>query len=621
MPTDRLARLREKANTLPLCPGVYMMKHRDGHILYIGKSRHLRNRVSSYFSRQEMTGKTARMVAQIDDFDYIVCETEIEALTLENLLIKKHTPKYNIKLKDAKSYPYLKVTAEEYPRLQITRDRKSDGGRYYGPYSGMSVAKSVLETVTRLFMLPSCRRRFPQDIGKDRPCLYKQMGRCIALCTGEMNAESYRAVIKSAEHILSGHIGAAAAQLESLMRSEAEAERFESAAFYRDSLQALKKLSDRQKVVTDISVNADALALFEGETVNVLSCLTVREGKLQSKHDFLFNPTELSDGDTLLAFLHGQYRENADIPKEILLGFSCSEEATEMLTAALTQIAGHRVTVRTPMRGKARALCEMAAKNAEERAHRYTADTVRDDETLAALARLLQLETLPDRIEAYDISNWGNESITTSMAVCLRGKLAHAHYRFFRIDQSKADDYHAMKTALARRLDHIGDGSSSLGEMPDLILLDGGVGHVNTVKPLLLERGLTIPIFGMVKDDFHKTRMLTDGENDIQIIKEQAVFTFIYRLQEEAHRLAVSRMSNAKRKTMRRSMLENLSGIGKVKVASLYAAFGSLKRMKAATLEELKTVKNIRHADALTVYRALHPEDEAKKDIQQEPKG
>lgn len=608
MTEQRLAYLREKANSLPLCPGVYLMKREDGGILYVGKSRRLKNRVSSYFSRQEMAVKTARMVAQVYDFDYILCETEIEALTLENLLIKKHTPKYNVKLKDAKSYPYLKITSGAYPRLVITRDRKSDGGKYFGPYSGMSVAKSVAETVTRLFGLPTCRRRFPEDIGRDRPCLYRQMGRCIAPCTGEISQEDYRTAVKNAEQVLAGRTSSAAAHLEERMMAEAEAEHFEFAAYYRDSLEALRRLTDKQKVVGEATLNADALALFESETVSVLSCLSVREGKLQSKNDFLFNPTEMSDGDTLLSFLHGHYSENAAIPREILLGFSCSEEDREILSSALSAIASHRVIVRTPERGKGRALCEMAEKNARERAARYAADTLRDDETLVRLASLLGLETLPDRIEAYDISNFGNEQITASMAVCLKGKLTPSHYRFFRIKREHADDYSSMREALCRRITHFGDGTPSFSEIPDLILLDGGVGHVRTIRALFEEQGIDIPVFGMIKDDFHKTRVLTDGTNEIQIIKEQAVFTLIYKIQEEAHRFAVSRMSAAKRKTLKKSPLEDLHGIGKVKAAKLYAAYGSIKRMKEAPLDSFYEIRGITRADAETVYRFLHPE-------------
>lgn len=613
MTEQRLAYLREKANSLPLCPGVYLMKREDGSILYVGKSRRLKNRVSSYFSRQEMAIKTARMVAQVHDFDYILCESEIEALTLENLLIKKHTPKYNIKLKDAKSYPYLKVTSADYPRILITRDRKSDGGKYFGPYSGMATAKSVLETVTRLFGLPTCRRRFPEDIGRDRPCLYRQMGRCIAPCTGEVGREAYLTAVKNAEQVLAGRTSAAAAHLEERMKEEAAAENFEFAAYYRDSLEALRRLTDKQKVVGESSLNADALALFEGETVSVLSCLSIREGKLQSKNDFLFNPSEMSDGDTLLSFLHGHYRENADIPREILLGFPTSEEDREILSDALSAISSRRVSVRTPERGKGRALCEMAEKNAKERASRYATDTLRDDETLVKLASLLGLEAVPDRIEAYDISNFGNEQITASMAVCLKGKLTPSHYRFFRIDRNRADDYASMREALDRRTAHFGDGTPSFSEIPDLILLDGGVGHVHTIRALFEEKGIDIPVFGMIKDDFHRTRVLTDGEHEIQIIKEQAVFTLIYKIQEEAHRFAVSRMSAAKRKTLKKSPLEDLHGIGRIKAAKLYAAYGSIKRMKEAPLDSLYEVRGITRADAETVYRYLHPEESGNR--------
>ncbi len=610
MDEKRLQTLREKATALPAVPGVYLMKDREGRIIYVGKSRALCNRVSTYFSRQSQSVKTARMVSLVHDFDYILCETEMEALTLENVLIKKHTPKYNIKLKDAKSYPYLKITDEEYPRLLVTRDRKSDGGKYFGPYSGMAAAYSVRDTITRLFSLPVCKRQFPRDIGRERPCLYLQMERCAGLCTGQMDVQTYRAVIKGAEGVLRGNIAATAAKLEQDMRQAAEAERYEKAAYLRDSLLALKKLSQHQKVVSEEGLHADVMAFYQDNATGVLSCLSIREGKLQGKHEFLFGAAEMTDPDSLFAFILGYYADCADIPRQLLLRFEGEEGDTAPLSACLSKQAGHRVYVTFPQRGKNSRLCQMACENAKERARRYAEETVREDQTLIKLAQLLSLDTLPDRIEAYDISNLGDEHITASMAVCLRGKPQKSDYRLFRMeDQTGADDYAAMRQALSRRLAHLGDGSPSLGQTPDLILLDGGASHVRTVRSLLAELGVHIPVFGMVKDDFHRTRALTDGHNDIQIIKEQSVYVLIYRLQEEAHRFAIKNMMAAKRKSLRHSSLEKLPGIGTVKIKRLYAAFGSLKAMRAATEEELATVQGIRRADAHVLYRALHPEE------------
>ena len=614
--SDTLSFLRSKASALPATPGVYLMKDEGGRIIYVGKSRALKNRVSSYFIGGGKSVKTARMVSLVRDFDYILCDSEIEALTLENLLIKKHSPKYNIKLKDAKSYPYLKVGRGSYPQITVTRERKSDGGRYYGPYSGMSVAKSVHETVLRLFSLPHCKRRFPEDIGRERPCLYAQMGRCIAPCTGNVDEQSYRALVESAEAVLAGRIGTAAAHIEAKMKEAAEAERFESAARLRDSLLALRRLQDRQHVVTDRSVSADAIALCEHEAVTVLACISVREGNMQSKNEFLIGKTELTDDSSLLSFLASYYRDSADIPTELLLGFSASEEERSSLAALLTELAHHKVTVSVPVRGRRRALCKMAEDNARERAESAARELSESDGTLARLALLLGMDALPDRIEAYDVSNLGSEHITASMAVAIGGKTKKSDYRVFRLDtQDVQDDYTAMRSALDRRLSHIGDGSPSLGEMPDLILLDGGIGHVHTVKALLDERGIDVPVFGMVKDDYHKTRVLTDGEHEIGIALDRLLFSFIYKLQEEAHRFAVKHMSAAKRKTLRHSALEDLDGFGKTKIDALYRTYGSLKRMRAATPEELATVKPLRIADARALYAFLHEnENENEED-------
>ncbi len=612
---DILASLRQKASALPYAPGVYLMKDASGSIIYVGKSRALKNRVSSYFIGGGKSVKTARMVSLVRDFDYILCDSEIEALTLENLLIKKHSPKYNIKLKDAKSYPYLKVSGGAYPCITVTRERKPDGGRYYGPYSGMSVARSVHETVLRLFSLPHCKRRFPEDIGRERPCLYAQMGRCLAPCTGKVDEEAYRMLIDSAEAVLSGRIGAASAKIEQEMKQAAEEERFESAAYLRDSLLALRRLQERQHVVTDRSVSADAIALCEHEAVSVLACISVREGNMQSKNEFLIGKTDLTHADSLLSFLASYYRDSADIPAELLLGFFASEEELSALSSLLTQLAHHKVTVSVPIRGKRRALCKMAAENARSRAESAAREWAESDGMLARLALLLGLEALPDRIEAYDISNLGAEHITASMAVAVGGNMKKSDYRVFRLDtQESQDDYTAMRCALDRRLAHIGDGSPSLGDAPDLILLDGGVGHVHTVKALLSERGIDIPVFGMVKDDYHKTRVLTDGESEIGIALDRALFSFIYKLQEEAHRFAVRHMSAAKRKSLRHSALENIQGMGKTKIDALYRTYGSLKRMRAASIEELATVKPLRLADARAVYAFLHENESEDHD-------
>lgn len=613
----RLRVLREKASTLPLCPGVYIMKDARGSILYVGKSRKLKNRVTSYFTKSHPSPKTARMVSLVSDFEYILCDGEMEALTLENVLIKEHSPRYNIKLKDAKSYPYIKITQEPYPRVTVTRNRAPDGGRYYGPYPSSATAHEAAEVVTRIFALPTCRRSFPRDIGRERPCLYKQMGRCIAPCTGKVGEEQYRALIRYAGKVLEGNTRETELELTDAMTMAAESEQFELAAYYRDSITALRRLGDRQKVVADESVNRDVFALYEDELSGVLAVLNVRAGKLLNKNEYLFSASELTDTEDLAGLLIQYYREIADFPREILTDFPLGDEEYEALGTYFSRIAGFRVSVRTPMRGELRELCDMALANAKQRAERYRRETEREDKTLILLAETLGLEVVPQRIEAYDVSNIGTEHITASMVVWENGQQKRSDYRTFRIKSTDGiDDYGAMREALSRRLAHIGDGSASLGERPDLILLDGGSGHVHAVREVLAETAHgDIPIFGMVKDDYHKTRAMTDGEREIGIAHEQAVYVLIYKIQEEAHRVAVGSAMGAKRKTLRRSSLEDIQGIGSTKARRLLAAFGTLGRLSSASAEEIMALPGFgkRDADAVITYFSEKKNRQGKK--------
>ncbi len=604
-----LEALRKKANSLPEEPGVYIMKDSSGDIIYVGKSKKLKNRVSSYFSTNHTSRKTERMVSLVRDFDYILCKTEIEALTLENVLIKKHSPKYNIKLKDAKSYPYIKITSEEYPRLLVTRDRKSDRGRYFGPYSSMSSAYTALETVMKIFGLPNCRRSFPKDIGKERPCLYKDMGRCIAPCAGGVDAESYGYLVRCAAHVLDGNIAETQKKLTDDMMLAAEEMNFERAATLRDSIAALKKLSEKQKVVADAKVSRDVFALYTSKTEGVLSVLSVREGSLVSKNEFMLSAAEPTNAEDILGIIANYYEGGVSIPKEIMLGFEAGEDA-ELLSEYLSLLAARKIAVRTPERGDGKALCDMAYKNAEETARQYRLEGERQNKALTRLATLLGLDYTPSRIEAYDISNIGDENIVASMVVCVDGKMKRSEYRSFKINSTDGrDDYASMREALTRRLSHIGDSSASLGERPDLILLDGGDTHVGAVAPILREMGLDIALFGMVKDEYHKTRAITDGVSEISIAQEMNVYAFVYNIQEEAHRFAYSHSQKGKLKSLTRSSLEKIKGIGPKKAKALLAKM-SLTDLKFAEREELAEIDGISKADADNIYEYFRRDTE-----------
>ena len=598
----RLERLRDKANSLPESAGVYIMKSSDGEIIYVGKSKKLKNRVTTYFTGNNHTPKTARMVSLVHDFDYIVCDTEIEALALENVLIKKHSPKYNIKLKDAKSYPYVKVTAEEYPRLFVTRERKSDKARYFGPYQGSSAAHTALETVVKIFGLYTCRRSFPKDIGKERPCIYRDMGRCVAPCAGGVSSEEYKALVKCAEWVLDGNIKATVSSLTREMESAAEDMEFERAAQLRDSIKALGTLVEKQKVVADEKVMRDVFAVYIGETESVLAMLSIRGGALVNKNQFVLSLADFNSEEDAVSLIADYYDTAGNIPREILLDFELSDDDISLLSEYLTLSAPYKVTVKIPSRGDGRRLCDMVLENARETAKQHRLAIEREDKSVKRLAELLGLAEIPKRIEAYDISNFGNESIFASMVVYADGKLKKSDYRAFYIKSTDGqNDYGSMQEALRRRLSHIGDGSLSLGEVPDLILLDGGVGHVGAIKEVLNELDVDIPTFGMVKDDYHKTRAITDGNEEISIAREMNVYTFIYNLQEEAHRFALKHSSKDKSKKLTRSSLTKISGIGEKK-AKLLLDYMPYAKIKTATKKELAAIKGISEKDAEAIY-------------------
>ncbi len=604
---DRVAHLLDKANALPATPGIYIMRDGAGRVIYVGKSRKLKHRVSQYFQAGTKNPKTERMISLVRDFDTVICDTEIEALTLENAYIKQYSPKYNIKLKDAKSYPYIKITEGEYPRLVMTRSRAGDKAKYYGPYSSTSTVYSAISAISKALLLPLCSRVFPRDIGRGRPCIYYQIGRCCGLCTGEVSREEYAEMIAAAADILGGKTAAVRRELGEKMERYSAEERYEEAARCRDTLAALDRLRERQKVVTSPGVEADVIALFDGGDCSAVSILSVRDGVMSDKTDFAFGAGEIAEAEGMGAFICGYYRARGYIPPKILISFALEEDDRNSLAACLSDMAGRRITVRTPERGEAKKLCEMALTNAAEKAREFREAAQRDERTLARLAELLSLDFLPERIEAYDISNIGSESARCGMIVCESGKFSKKDYRSFTIREAAGtDDYAAMREAIERRLSHASDTSGSFSHLPDLILLDGGRGHVSTIRGLMEEKGFDIPVFGMVKDDYHKTRALVSGEGEINIAREKLVYMLIYRIQEEVHRFTHTKTSAAKRKTLVTSSLTAIRGIGEKKAKLLLTHFGGLAAIKRAGIDELYGVKGLSERDAGAVYDYFH---------------
>ena len=608
---DKLEYLRKKAAALPRTPGVYIMKDKNGKVIYVGKSRSIRDRVSQYFHlASDANLKTLRMVSLVDDFETFFCDTEIEALALENVKIKQYTPKYNILLKDAKSYPYIKLTMNEaYPRISMTRKRTTDGARYYGPYSGASVVYNIIGVLERSLKIPMCKRVFPRDIGKERPCIYKQIGRCVSPCDNSISQESYYRVMQCAADVLRGNIKEAVGALTEQMYNYAENECFEDAARCRDGIESLKKLRDGQKVVGSPDDEFDIIAVYSDSLSTSISVFYIRSGIISDSDSFLFGASELTSDEGyeyMSSFITELYTKREYIPGEILLAFDFDPKELELVQEYIRQKARRAVKIRIPQRGETKKLCDMVMLNAQEQAKQYKTKMEQDNRVLTKLGEMLGLDGAPERIEAYDISNLGSEHITAGMIVSENGKLKKSDYRVFKIkNQSGADDYSAMTEVILRRMSHLDDASGSFSNVPDLILLDGGMTHVSVVKRALMENGIDVPVFGMVKDEHHKTRTIVTEDKEISIAKEQSVFVFVYKLQEEVHRYSVSKMDNSKRKTLKRYALENVEGIGSGKAKALMSHFKTLSAMREASVEELMAVKGIGMKDAEKIAEFL----------------
>ena len=604
------AELKEKANRLPMTPGVYIMHGAGDKIIYVGKSKVLKSRVSQYFGENEKNLKTQKMVGDVWDFEYMLTDTEMEALALENKLIKLHKPKYNILLKDSKSYPYIKVNLQKpYPTVEFTRKRINDGAKYFGPYSGAGIAGSILKTVQKTFCLPTCKMEFPRDIGKSRPCLYSHIGQCCAPCSGQISEEQYRERFPEIISFLRGNYAEVKEKLTAKMLFASDNLLFETAMEYRDRINALESLWQRQKVVGAPDAEYDVLALHHGDTCSCLAIYYVRGGAVIDSDNHIFTADKILDDSSITSFIGELYSHREYIPKTMLIGFPMEEDDRKMLEDYLRGYSDSKVTLRIPQKGELFKLCQMVEENAALHARQYTAEREKDHTVLETLSELLDLDGIPSTIEAIDISNFGDEHITAGIIALEDGKLCKKNYRTYKIRTTNGqDDYGAMREALSRRFAHRDE-----QPLPDLLLLDGGKGHVNVVKELLAEEGITLPVFGMVKDDYHKTRALTDGEGEISIAREQAVFVMIYKIQEEVHRFTIGRMKNAKGKEMKRSSLEDVKGIGPKKAQLLLKQMGTLTAIKKATVAELAALDGISQADAEAIRAHFDEKNNNKK--------
>ncbi len=605
--------LLEKANSLPLAPGVYLMHDKDDTVIYVGKAKKLKNRVSQYFQAGRGHDlKTQTMVSHVFTFETILVGSEFEALVLENALIKQYMPRYNILLKDDKGYPFVRLSREAYPRFSIVGRVADDGARYFGPFGGRLETRSALDAIANALRLPTCNKKFPRDIGKERPCLNHHMGRCDGFCRPEMTAEEYNRRMDLAVRLLEGKVRLVTAQLEEEMTRAAEDLRFEAAAALRDQIQAIGVLTKRQKVIAGICADTDVWGLYL-EAKCCYAVLHYDQGQLTGKEAELFSASALDDpGEILSALLPQYYGGRGVIPREICV--PAELEDREALERLLTEKSGHRVDLRVPQRGDRARVLELAQANAREEAERQTSQAERADRTLELLGKLMGLAGPPRRMESYDISNTGSDDIVASMVVFDGSRPARDSYRRFRIKEvtGHPDDYKSMEEVLTRRLTHFMERDKKFMPLPDVLLIDGGQEHARVARRVTERFGLAIPIFGMVKDDRHRTRALVTPEGrEIGIQGYQAVFALIGRIQEETHRFAITYNRQSHGRSVRGSTLDQIPGVGEVRRTALLKHFKSLRAIREASMEELLAVVPKNAAQA--VYDWAHPAEETEE--------
>lgn len=599
--------LSEKANNLPLLPGVYIMLDERGEVIYVGKAKKLKNRVSSYFHGEHLP-KVAAMVEKVRDFNVIVAGSEFEALVLENSLIKRHKPKYNILLKDDKGYPFVRLDVKsEYPKFSLANKQGRDGARYFGPFGGRGQTHDIIETICRALMLPTCAKKFPRDICKERPCLNYQMGNCAGWCKGQPDSEEYRRRMAQAVLILEGKSAELTNELKEKMEQAAEELRFEQAAELRDRLRAVEGLENRQRVISTAFADTDAIGFKRGAK----SCFTVLHfvnGDLVGKDTEMMDEPLESDAEAVADLVLQYYTAHrGGWPKSILL--PCEIDGREALEELLSETSGRRIYIETPKRGERMRLIESAALNAQEEIQRRTTATQRTNKTLEWLQKALGLSEFPKRIEAFDVSNLGDTGIVAAMTVHVDGKPRKRAYKRFRIkDMPVRDDYASMHQAVYRRFKHYVDGDESFSPLPELLLIDGGENHAKMAVDALNELKLSVPTFGMVKDDRHRTRALIgpDG-NEIGINSNQAVFALIGGIQEETHRFAIE-YQRLLRNEGYASALDKIEGVGPKRRADLIKYFKSIKAIKAASVSQLRLVVPKNTAQA--VYDYFHNGEE-----------
>lgn len=600
--------LKDKALSLPYEPGVYLMQDKTGTVIYVGKAKKLKNRVSQYFQdTASHTPKTRKMVSQIDHFDTIVARSEFEALVLECSLIKRHMPKYNILLKDDKGYPYLRVDlAEDYPTMQMVSRITGDKASYFGPFGGRFVTQHVIDTLRLTLKLPGCSKQFPRDLGKERPCLNYHMNNCDGWCQLSRSQKDYHARMEQAVLILQGNYKQVAGELRAQMETAADKLQFELAASLRDRLRAVESLGEKQLVTAGTMANTDVIGYYQNETRACFAVLHYVNGSLLDK-EYEILATADDPKEAVSSLVKQFYLVRGAAPKVILTPFEM--EDAELFSALLQQELGKKVLIRMPQRGDNVRLVELARKNAREEAERITTKAERRTGTLGVLADMLHLPDTPHRMESYDISNLAGTDIVASMVVFQDGKPLKSAYKRFKVEGlTDQDDYASMHQVLLRRLTHYVQQDAGFAERPDVLLIDGGIEHARVAEDVLQTLGLSIPTYGMVKDDRHRTRALVTAAGDeIAIGAVPSVFALIGTIQEETHRFAITYQRTLRSRRMKASGLEDIPGIGEKRRQALLKKFRSVKAISQAGQAELEQVLPVPAAQA--VYRHFHPQE------------
>lgn len=591
--------LRKKAMALPLNPGVYIMKNKDKKIIYIGKAKALKNRVSSYFgSHSNHSLKVIRMVENVDDFDYILCDTEFEALVLECSLIKQHMPKYNILLKDDKGYNYIKITKEEFPKISEAKQILDDNAEYIGPFISNFSVKNAVEETLRIFKLPQCNKKFPKDYGKSRPCLNGFMGICSAPCAGRISKEDYISCINDAVAFLKGGATKSVEEMKRRMYEYSENTEFEKAAKMRDRIRAIQNLDEKQKVVSINVPEEDVFALTSSNKKSCFEVLRFKQGRLTDSEHWIIDSVDNAE-DARSELIERYYSMRSDIPGRIALDGSVTDE--ELLKEFLESLRGKKIEIIHPQKGEHLAIVNMCIKNANEHLAQNQGRLGKEMAALEELGELLALPKPPEYIESYDISHTFGADNVAGMVVFHNARPMKKSYKKFAIKGFDGqNDVGSMNEVLRRRFKHYyeDDEDSTFKILPDLILLDGGQPQVNAVLPVIREMNISVPVFGMVKDNKHRTRAIAFDGGEIEINSHRAAFTLVSNIQEEVHRFAITYHHKKHQKSSFSSSLLKIDGIGEKKAKILMKHFKTITAIKEAGVEELSKVSGISKKDA-----------------------